>query len=29
MRLSGGLVVTTAEKLVPANPPKPPLADTG
>jgi hypothetical protein len=29
MRLSGALVVTTAEKLVPANIPKPPLADTG
>ena len=29
MRLSGELVVTTAERLVPANIPKPPLADTG
>jgi hypothetical protein len=29
MRLSGELVVTTAEKLVPANAADPPLADTG
>ncbi|HEX3366716.1 hypothetical protein [Phenylobacterium sp.] len=29
MRLSGELVVTTAEKLVPANATDPPLADTG
>jgi hypothetical protein len=29
MRLSGALVVTTAEKLVAANHPLPPLADTG
>ena len=29
MGLSGALVVTTAEKLAPANSPKPPLADTG
>jgi len=29
MRLSGPLVVTTAEKLVAANAPAPPLADTG
>jgi hypothetical protein len=29
MRLSGELVVTTAERLVPANAPLPPLADTG
>ena len=29
MRLSGELVVTTAERLVPANSPKPPLGDTG
>jgi hypothetical protein len=29
MRLSGALVVTTAEKLVAANAPRPPLADTG
>jgi hypothetical protein len=29
MRLSGELVVTTAERLAPANAPKPPLADTG
>jgi hypothetical protein len=29
MRLSGELVVTTAERIVPANTPAPPLADTG
>jgi D-serine deaminase-like pyridoxal phosphate-dependent protein len=29
MRLSGELVVTTAERIVPANTPTPPLADTG
>jgi hypothetical protein len=29
MRLSGVLVVTTAEKLIPANAAQPPLADTG
>ncbi|MBS0363146.1 MAG: hypothetical protein JSR98_17350 [Proteobacteria bacterium] len=29
MRLSGELVVTTAERFVPANTPTPPLADTG
>ncbi|MBS0361966.1 MAG: hypothetical protein JSR98_11335 [Proteobacteria bacterium] len=29
MRLSGELVVTTAEAIVPANSPQPPLADTG
>jgi hypothetical protein len=29
MRLSGELVVTTAETLIPANRPQPPLADTG
>ncbi|MBS0361870.1 MAG: hypothetical protein JSR98_10845 [Proteobacteria bacterium] len=29
MRLSGELVITTAETIVPANAPQPPLADTG
>ncbi|HEX2815753.1 MAG TPA: hypothetical protein VHN39_05145 [Phenylobacterium sp.] len=29
MRLTGELVVTTAERIVPANTPTPPLADTG
>ena len=29
MRLSGELIVTTAERLIPANAPQPPLADTG
>jgi len=29
MRLSGELVITTAESFVPANAPQPPLADTG
>jgi hypothetical protein len=29
MRLAGDLIVTTAETLVPANAPQPPLADTG